>query len=47
MSHNNRTRSYRCELVLDVEAPNKKKAAEQLLKEIEDGWVLPEDITVR
>lgn len=45
MSHN-KNRSYRCALVLDVEAPNKRKAAEQLLQEIEDGWVLPEDVDV-
>lgn len=48
MSHNNnRSRTYRCELVLDIEAPNKKKAAEQLLREIEEGWVMAEDITVK
>jgi hypothetical protein len=46
MSHISRNRSYRCSLVLDVEAPNKKKAAEQLLREIEEGWVYPEDVEV-
>lgn len=45
MSHN-KNRSYTCTLVIDVEAPNKRKAAEQLLQEIEEGWVLPEDIAV-
>jgi hypothetical protein len=43
---NNKNKSYTCTLVIDVEAPNKRKAAEMLLQEIEDGWVMPEDITV-
>ena len=45
MSHN-KNRSYTCTLVIDVEAPSKKRAAEQLLQEIEEGWILPEDISV-
>jgi hypothetical protein len=43
---NSKNRSYTCTLVIDVEAPNKKRAAEMLLEEIEEGWVLPEDIIV-
>jgi hypothetical protein len=47
MSRNSgKNRSYTCTLVIDVEAPNKKRAAEMLLEEIEEGWVLPEDIIV-
>ena len=42
-----RTKSYRCALVIDVEAKNKEDAAEQFLDEIRDGWVLPEDISVK
>ena len=41
-----RTKSYRCALVIDVEAKNKEDSAEHFLDEIRDGWVLPEDISV-
>jgi hypothetical protein len=48
MSRNyNRNKSYTCTLVIDVEAPNKRRAAEILLDEIEEGWILPEDIIVQ
>jgi hypothetical protein len=45
-NNNNKNRSYTCTLVIDVEAPSKRKAAEMLLQEIEEGWVMPEDILV-
>ncbi|MDG6998493.1 MAG: hypothetical protein JRN15_05190 [Nitrososphaerota archaeon] len=46
-NHNQRMKSYRCALVIDVEAKSKESAAEQFLHEIADGWVLPEDIRVK
>lgn len=46
-NQNHRIKSYRCELIIDVEASSKEGAAEQFLHEIRDGWVLPEDIRVK
>jgi hypothetical protein len=43
----NQRKSYRCVLVIDVEAKNKAKAAERFLNEVEQGWVLPDDVVVR
>ena len=45
MSHG--VKSFRCVLTIDIEAKNGENAAELFLKEIEDGWILPEDISVR
>ena len=39
-------RSYTCVLMLDVRAPSKEKAAERFMNEIEEGWVLPEDVQI-
>ncbi|MDG6994450.1 MAG: hypothetical protein JRN52_00890 [Nitrososphaerota archaeon] len=47
MSNQSRMKSYRCALIIDVEAKSKEKAAEQFIHEIKDGWVLPEDISVK
>jgi hypothetical protein len=46
MSVNRNAKSYRCVLVIDLHAKNKSKAAEQLISEVEQGWILPEDIAV-
>jgi hypothetical protein len=42
-----RMKSYRCALIIDLQAKNKEKAAERFLQDIKDGWVLPEDIAVK
>jgi hypothetical protein len=45
-NNSTKNRTYTCKLSINVEAPNKRRAAEVLLKEIEDGWVQPEDVIV-
>ncbi len=47
MSNQTPKKSYRCALIIDVEAKNREDAAELFLDEIRDGWVLPEDISVK
>lgn len=39
-------KSYTCVLVIDVEAPNREKAAERFVNEIEQGWISPEDVQI-
>ncbi len=42
-----KAKTFRCVLVIDINAKDKDKAAKRFINEIEQGWVLPEDVQVR